>query len=282
MKEGKITGAENRQPGAGPLKSAPGDDEQPAIQESQSFRADAAGRLRVYNEDEYLRRPYQPRSMHWSIAWSDLMMTMFILFAVLYIYQASNHTFEENWQVYRRKNVTLAPGSSGPSSSGGPGDITDTALESTGEIFNLSRRIINSEDIGDFADVNLAPDESIRFTMTNDLLFDPGRAEVKPGAERALAGVARIILKTPYMINVVGHTDPTPISTDRYPSNWELSVARATAVARFMIDELKVPEKRFFVTGHSYFQPLRENDTPANRAVNRRVEIIITRDKPSY
>jgi chemotaxis protein MotB len=81
------------------------------------------------------------------------------------------------------------------------------------------------------------------------------------------------------MISVVGHTDNVPIKSGPFATNWELSVMRATTVARFLIEEMGIPAQQLSVTGHSYYKPQVNNDTSANRAKNRRVEIIVSREQ---
>ena len=82
--------------------------------------------------------------------------------------------------------------------------------------------------------------------------------------------------KTPYMINIVGHTDNIPMHSERYATNWELSVARASRVARFLIEELGMNPNQFVVSGYASHRPLQPNTDTRNRAANRRVEIIAT------
>ena len=126
----------------------------------------------------------------------------------------------------------------------------------------------------------LAPDKTVRIILQSDLLFDLGKADIKPVARKSLDKIISILQQTPYMINVVGHTDNLPINTELFSSNWELSLKRASEVARFIMNQSSLPEERFYITGHASYQPLRPNDTPENRAINRRVELIITRNKP--
>ena len=79
-------------------------------------------------------------------------------------------------------------------------------------------------------------------------------------------------------IHVSGHTDNVPIAPHnryKYPSNWELSAARAAAVVRFLIDQSDLAPENLEAVGHSFFKPIAANDTPENRAQNRRVEIVI-------
>jgi len=212
------------------------------------------------------------RPTHWSVVWSDLMMTMFILFSVLYVYQLSQREF-------------LQPESIGgvePASVLGQapeGDLSTTAGP-LAQVYDIGRRVITETDLGDFADISLAPDKTVRIVLTGDVLFDSDDAELKPAARSKLRKIAELLRLNPYVINVVGHTDNVPVHSPRFPSNWELSVLRATAVTRFLIHEGGVPAERFYVTGHGYFQPVAPNDSIANRAKNRRVEIIVTRDMP--
>lgn len=206
---------------------------------------------------------------HWSIAWSDLMMTMFILFAVMYIYQLANREWD-----YGKGPGTTTFNDSGSGVVMDAG-VSDAIRESFPDIYNLSK-----ENISDLAQVELISDRAVRITLTNDLLFETGKAGLKEQARRLLGNVASVLRQTPYMINVVGHTDNVPIRTDEFPTNWELSVIRACVVARYLSEDMGIPGDRFFVTGHSYYQPVRPNNNPQNRAANRRVEIIITKDRP--
>ena len=128
--------------------------------------------------------------------------------------------------------------------------------------------------------MELIPDRAVRIILKSDLLFDPGKAYIREDAKASLREVAQVLRQTGYMVNVVGHTDDLPINTKEFPSNWELSTARACQVARFLMDDMKIPEEIFYVTGHSFYQPIKPNTDDENRAANRRVEIIITKERP--
>src|SRR5690606_26199871 len=111
----------------------------------------------------------------------------------------------------------------------------------------------------------------VRFA--DHVLFDLGRADLKPESRQILDRVAESLIQWPNQIRVEGHTDNWPIRTERFPSNWELSTARATTVLRYLVEERGLDPTRMAAVGYGEYRPLRPNDTPENRAVNRRVDI---------
>jgi len=113
---------------------------------------------------------------------------------------------------------------------------------------------------------------------TSDL-FGPGSADLIDGAKKIIKDA--IIEDTKdgvKQILVDGHTDNVPTSSAKFPSNWELSSARASTVARFIIDEMRFPPERIVVTGYGEYRPLKSNTSDEFRALNRRVEIKILKD----
>lgn len=105
-------------------------------------------------------------------------------------------------------------------------------------------------------------------------LFRVGEAALQPGSIEVLKEVAAVLGKEEHAIEVEGHTDDIPIATAQFPSNWELSSARASSVVRMLIDN-GVPAKRLTAVGLASNQPLVPNNNPENRARNRRVTITI-------
>jgi chemotaxis protein MotB len=120
----------------------------------------------------------------------------------------------------------------------------------------------------------------LRVGLVDKVLFDPGEAEVSKRGEEVLARVAEALAAIPdKQIQVSGHTDRMPINSklvERYPTNWELSAARAVHVVRFLAEKAKVPPERLVASGYGEFHPLASNKTPGGRAKNRRIEILLT------
>jgi chemotaxis protein MotB len=220
--------------------------------------------------DDFLFANEMPRAVPWSVAWADVMMTMFVIFAAMYIFKATTKektVIQPEVRTEYIEKIKAVPQGIGMN----PSDEN----QSIQEIYDLSRQTLNSA-----SSVELVPDKAVRIILKSDLLFDVGKADIKEDARASLEEVADVIRQTSNMINVVGHTDDLPINTQEFPSNWELSTARACKVARFLMQDMNIPEDRFYVTGHAYYQPLKPNGDDGNRAVNRRVEIIITKERP--
>ena len=116
--------------------------------------------------------------------------------------------------------------------------------------------------------------------LTDKLLFDSGQATLQPEGEPLLGEVAQLLnVDKSHPITVEGHTDNVPIATAQFPSNWELSTARATTVVRFLIAH-GVSAGRLGAVGYADLHPIATNATVAGRALNRRVEIVLMRLNP--
>ena len=313
----------------------------------------------VFRIDDTTFNPSQPRTTHWSVAWSDLMMTMFVLFLVMYVYQLANEEFLQHkepeviggdtTEALQSIDESGAAFPFAPIHPGIPlmtsGTIKkvesaqiekmqeEQAVESPGimvagrqeeifpededdipapdlmgstqpeedileplplshtqpeqaaqnqfqEIFTMSKNTLDSNNLGKFAAIDIVPDKTMRIILTSDLLFALGESEMSYNAESALKKVATAIQATPYMINIVGHTDNIPMRSYQFKSNWELSLARASTVARFLIEEMGMNPRQFVVSGYASYRPIRPNTTATNRSKNRRVEIIISKRLP--
>jgi chemotaxis protein MotB len=111
--------------------------------------------------------------------------------------------------------------------------------------------------------------------LPNDVLFDSGSAQIKPAGQGTLAKVATALATIPDRSFVVaGHTDDVPIRTERFPSNWELSTARAVEVTKFLVQSGLRP-RSLAAAGYGEFDPVAANDSAEHRAQNRRIEIVL-------
>ncbi|WP_102400921.1 flagellar motor protein MotB [Haloimpatiens massiliensis] len=112
--------------------------------------------------------------------------------------------------------------------------------------------------------------------LRENVLFDIGKGEVKENSSEVLNMISTILQKFPKShVIVEGHTDNMPISNYRYPSNWELSTARAVNVLKYFVEVSKMDPDRFTAAGYGEYRPIVPNNNDGNRAKNRRVNIII-------
>jgi chemotaxis protein MotB len=134
-------------------------------------------------------------------------------------------------------------------------------------------RSIAESGMQDNIDV-LAKQGSVELRMKEKILFDSGAAQLRPDGETLLAKLIPLLRKDRYFITVEGHTDNIPIATDRYPTNWELSTARASQVVRFLISQGIAPQHTR-AAGYADTRPIAKNTTEDGRSQNRRVSLII-------
>ena len=107
--------------------------------------------------------------------------------------------------------------------------------------------------------------------------FSSGRADLDAGFLAVMDRISAAVAKSPGNVVVAGHTDNIPISTARFRSNWELSSARAVTVVHGLLKNPNIDPARVMIEGHADSRPLVPNDSSANRAINRRVELILER-----
>ncbi len=128
------------------------------------------------------------------------------------------------------------------------------------------------EDLGEGVEVVMG-EEGVTVRVDGKLLFPSGAAEVRPEGLPVLDRVATLMHKYTFDLYIVGHTDSVPIQTPQFPSNWELSAARATASLRYLLQRGAEGE-RLVAVGFADSRPLADNTTPEGRARNRRVEFL--------
>lgn len=222
----------------------------------------------------------KPNHERWLITYADLITLLMVFFIVMYA--MSN----VNAQKYQALASSLK---SGFNQNSGTNMITNYKGES---ILNAMDKKIKEDQalkevqkkVMEYAKKNNL-DESIRLTlnerglvisMIDNVLFNSGEAQLTIQARSILDHVVNIIDVLPNNILVEGHTDNVPISTERFPSNWELSTSRATEVVEFLVHR-NISPRRLSAAGYSEYHPVVPNDSDENRALNRRVDIVILR-----
>ncbi|KXZ39775.1 chemotaxis protein MotB [Alkalithermobacter thermoalcaliphilus JW-YL-7 = DSM 7308] len=167
------------------------------------------------------------------------------------------------------------------------GSLKDKNTKQTREIEDFKKL---EHEIRQYLDENgLADDVSvingnsgILLRFKDNVLFDSGKADLKDKSKETLTYISRLLNKEEFrekFIRIEGHTDNVPIRNSKYPSNWELSVSRSSNVVRFLIEETGINPRRISASGYSEYHPVAPNDSPENKAKNRRVDILILRSE---
>ncbi len=136
------------------------------------------------------------------------------------------------------------------------------------------RQIVHKKNLDNSVDV-VEQDGKVILRVSGQVLFAPGSTKISPRAGPVLNEIAKLVNAYPeYKLDVGGHTDPRPVHSDKYDSNWELSALRATSVLRYLV-ERGVNPRRMTATGYADTDPLYPNTSPENMAKNRRVEFVL-------
>lgn len=117
--------------------------------------------------------------------------------------------------------------------------------------------------------------QKITIRISESTLFEPGSDVLLPEALPVIDEVARVLVGLPNSIRIEGHTDNVPISTERFPSNWDLSTARSLKILKYFIEAHDCDPRKLSALGFGEFRPIDTNDTPSGRVKNRRVDIMV-------
>lgn len=212
---------------------------------------------------------------HWSVPWSDLMMVMMVMFAVMFVAKMAERDVGELFKKEAPARPESRPQFQLKAQQSREAEKVPISAQ---EILRLSEKLVTEANLED-VDVVLTENQAVKVSVRGNLLFDLGKADLKSEAIAFLDKLAQIIASNNYQIEVVGHTDNFPISNPAYPTNWELSSARSARVARYLIQAGGLEPGRFTIIGHAFYRPTVPHTTPENKARNRRVEIVITRNE---
>lgn len=221
----------------------------------------------------------------WLVSYADFITLLFAFFVVMYAVSSVNegkyrvlsesmlHAFTNKKPLGQMSLVELPMEQKRPA--------MDQQLPKRPDDFQVYIKVANSVEAlrlngEDVSVEHTARGVSIR--IKDEVLFDSGSTVMKPGMKDLLDLIAALVRELPNLISIEGHTDSVPIKTAAFPSNWELSAARATTLVRYFINEHQMDGSRFSASGFGGERPIAPNDTAKGRATNRRVEIVILRE----
>lgn len=235
------------------------------------------------------RGQFHDNHERWLISYADFITLLFAFFVVMYAISSVN---EGKYKVFSASLTTAFSSRMIHTPTVMPTNQNEALLKSLVERRNarlaelqLKQQQFMQNIVKDLSRIMqpLVKDGQVSVTQTNrgvvvdinaSALFRLGEAAIQPEAVKTLTEMAKVLRDGDQAIEVDGHTDDIPISTLQYPSNWELSSARASSVVRLFIEN-GVQGSRLSAVGLADNQPIAPNDTPENRAKNRRVTVTI-------
>jgi len=237
-----------------------------------------------------------PHRERWLVSYADFMTLMFALFVVLF---ASSHhdkrTIQRVSSAFRNGFQEMGSFSDGnnapqglpyptPKLGTGPNAAETEAAkpsaqgkESGIDVVELQKKLsqaLGKEIQRQEVNMRMTP-EGFVISLHELGFFDSGEAQLLPGAAEKIKRIAAVLIQYGLDMRVEGHSDDVPIHNATFSSNWDLSTARAMAVAMMLLKESSVDPKRMSIAGYAQYHPISSNDTPEGRRANRRVDIVI-------
>jgi chemotaxis protein MotB len=220
-------------------------------------------------------------SDNWLTTYGDMMTLLLAFFVLLYSFSSNNvEKFQMVIEALKGKLGILEGGktiSSAKLITAGM-ESQNMDLKQFNRIHQKIAQYIDDKNLENEVKLEMT-DRGLTIRFTGKVLFDLGEAEIKKGSYNILNEIARIIDQVPNQIMVEGHTDNLPISNSKFPSNWELSTARATNVVRHFIETNGINPAKLSAAGYAKYKAIKPNNSSKNRALNRRVDVIVLKKK---
>ena len=215
----------------------------------------------------------------WMTTFGDMMTLLLVFFVLLYSFSSMDVEKFKGFISALQSQLGILEGgqtiSENPNIDAGTlGQDYAQAPQNIREIMRELNNYIEDNNLSDRVDVENKR-KGLVISLTGEILYQQGRADIRDQGREVLAMISDILRDVPNDIMIEGHTDDVPIRTDEFPSNWELSTARAVNVIKFLIEERNFEPARLSAAGYSEYRPVADNDTAEGRAENRRVEVVV-------
>ena len=218
--------------------------------------------------------------VRWLTTFNDMMTLLMVFFVLLFSMARTDITKLKQFQVSIMKGLGVLEKGEGAAfglieSFGDKGQYKATVkgrLIPEGE--ELIEDYMKSLEAFNNVEFQLRGNDRV-LVLDGAALFESGSADISPEAVPFLKKILKLIQAGSCPVRVEGHTDNVPISTEKFPSNWELSTTRAVNIVRFFCERGNIAPERLSAVGYGELRPLASNDTAEGRARNRRVEIIL-------
>ena len=229
------------------------------------------------------RRQKQTESSGGSPAWmttfSDLMSLLLTFFILLFSMSTISPDKFNNVATSFQSVLTGSTSTSIINDDQSMAEFTEEMMKNRG-LYNKVSEYLEHGDLGNNVSVSMNA-KGVFVEMKDAILFEPGSASLKPEGIDVLKQLEGLINDFNNELVIEGYTDDVPMSSPRFPTNWELSTARAVSVVRYLTEVENVDPERLSAVGYGEYRPIVPNDSVENRTSNRRVNILIIFDEES-
>ncbi|MGE6628848.1 flagellar motor protein MotS [Bacillus sp. NPDC077027] len=212
------------------------------------------------------------RTPPWTLTFADMITLILVFFILLFsMSQIDLQKFQKAVHSFQNNGDGILPDQTGIKK-----EEDASVQEQQEDLLKKVNAFINKHHLHDKL-MAKRDERGIVLVLQEAVLFHSGEAKILPEATPFLHQIAELLGDLGNQINVEGHTDSRPISTYQYPSNWELSAARASSVIQYFTSEEKLKQTRFRAIAYGETKPIQSNETERGMKANRRVEIVIAK-----
>jgi chemotaxis protein MotB len=217
--------------------------------------------------------------MRWLLTYADMITLLLALFIILFAISTISRVKLQRLATEISGGFNSTDSENRPPNGGmiGPrtGGTGGTEEANMAAVKSQLERYVQRQHLSSKVQVSMSQAGLVITLLSDKTYYDSGSAELRPETMRLLDEVASQVRNVTNDVRVEGNTDDVPIATAEYPTNWELSAARATGVTRYLVEHDRIAPTRLSFAGYGQFRPKYPNDTPAHRQQNRRVDIVI-------
>ena len=231
-------------------------------------------------ESKFRNRPKEQQletagMMRWLLTYADMITLMLALFIILFAMSTISRVKVQEFAKLVSAGFDNVWSVNQPPNGGTNGEQSFNASANIPAIQRELQQYVQQHKLQNQVQVHMDRRGLVVTLLSDKSYYDSGSAELRPETEQILDQIYNFIKKTPNLIRVEGNTDNVPISTALYPTNWELSTARAVGVVRYLVEHDGLDATRVSAAGYGEFRPRKPNDTDADRQQNRRVDIVL-------
>ena len=220
--------------------------------------------------------------MRWLLTYADMITLLLAMFIILFAISNVSRVKFQRFATAISGGFNSSDSANNPPNGGVTGNEHGRTDEANmGSVKAQIDKYIARQNLQNKVQTRIDRQGLVITLLSDKAYYDSGSADLRPETKQLLDVIGAQLRGVRNEVRVEGNTDSVPIATAAYPTNWELSAARATGVTRYLVEHDKIVPTRISFAGYGQFRPKFTNDSDAHRLQNRRVDIVILNGKPT-